>query len=139
MINFFSEDIDFEFQYKSKSLPWLESIAEEGFGKNYTINLIFCSDQFLLEINKSYLSHDYYTDIITFRTSDDDEDLSCDIFISIERVKENSEKMSVPFEKELHRVMSHGLIHLMGYNDKTEAEKEEMRKKEDSYLSLLFN
>ena len=123
--------IDKEVHYK-----WLtECICSEGFqlGK---VDIIFTSDAYLLEINKKYLNHDYYTDIITFDYSEGNE-LSGDLFISIDRVKENASKYNVLFEVELRRVMAHGLLHLMGYGDKEEGEILVMRKKEDEKLRMF--
>lgn len=98
------------------------------------ISLIFCSDNFLLEINTNYLNHNYYTDIITFNYVEG-EVISGDLFISIERVKENAIAFETTCIMELYRVIFHGLLHLVGYNDKTKEEKKIMREKEDLYLS----
>ena len=101
-------------------------------------NFIFCSDTFLLNINREYLSHDTFTDIITFDNSDSPEQIETDIFISIDRVKENASHLNIEFEKELHRVMIHGILHLVGYKDKTQKEKEIMRARENEALELLY-
>lgn len=106
------------------------SAEKKNFG---TLNYIFCNDAHLLQINREYLKHDTYTDIITFDYSEK-KIISGDIFISIERVTENAEKFKQPFEIELQRVMVHGILHLIGYNDKSSQEKETMRAKEDFYL-----
>jgi probable rRNA maturation factor len=105
------------------------------------INFIFCSDEHLLGINKQYLNHDTYTDIVTFDYSSEaqQQPVSGDIFISIDRVKENAEKFSKSFEDELHRVIIHGVLHLLGYKDKTKSAKEEMTKEEDMSLKMLKN
>jgi rRNA maturation RNase YbeY len=100
------------------------------------ISVIVCSDEFLLEMNKQYLNHNYYTDIITFNYNEAGI-ISGDLFISIERVKDNAETYSTAWEKELLRVIFHGVLHLVGYNDKTTKEKEIMRRKEDFYLSKV--
>ncbi len=97
------------------------------------IDVIFCTDDYLLEINKTHLDHDYYTDIITFPLQDDP--IEANVFISIERVKENAELYKVSFDEELHRVMIHGMLHLCGYGDKTDTEKSQMRSQEDHYLA----
>lgn len=97
------------------------------------ISVIFCSDKYLLEINKEYLNHDYYTDIVTFNYVKDSI-ISGDLFISIDRVRENAETFSSKFVVELYRVVFHGVLHLIGYKDKTEAEQKQMRNKEDYYL-----
>jgi probable rRNA maturation factor len=98
------------------------------------ITVIFCSDDYLLKINEQYLNHDYYTDIITFDYVENSV-ISGDLFISTDRVKENSAQLNVSFEKELYRVVLHGILHLTGYKDKTEDEKKVMRGKEDFYLA----
>ncbi len=102
------------------------------------INLIFCDDDKILEVNKEYLSHDYYTDIITFDYSLN-QIISGDLFISIDRVKENANRYSKTFENELMRVVFHGVLHLCGYNDKSEEEVVVMRSKEDYYLTQLVS
>ncbi|MDQ3549909.1 MAG: rRNA maturation RNase YbeY [Bacteroidota bacterium] len=98
------------------------------------INYIFCSDDFLFKINLDYLNHDYYTDIITFPLHNESEPITADIFISIERIKENSLLYKVSFKDELLRTIIHGALHLCGYKDKTRAQIKEIRKKEDEYL-----
>ena len=98
---------------------------------------MFCSDNYLLEINKQYLNHDTYTDIITFDYSTKKEPISGDIYIGIERVKENATTFSKSFENELHRVIIHGVLHLLGYKDKTKPAKQEMTKQEDICLKEL--
>ncbi len=102
--------------------------------KTGDISLIFCSDKYLLDININYLNHNYYTDIITFNYVEGDV-ISGDLFISVDRVKENAVEFDAIFIKELYRVVFHGLLHLVGYNDKTKEEKKIMREKEDLYLS----
>ena len=97
------------------------------------ISIIFCSDNYLLDINKQYLNHNYYTDIVTFDYGEKSV-ISGDLFISVDRVKENAIVFSTTFPRELFRVVFHGILHLIGYNDKTEEEKKEMRFKEDYYL-----
>jgi rRNA maturation RNase YbeY len=103
------------------------------------VNVIFCSDSFLLDLNKHYLNHDTYTDILTFDYSDASTNVSGDIFISIDRVKENAKQFKTTFLQELHRVIIHGFLHLAGYKDKTRPEQQLMRSKEDIYLSLQPN
>ena len=99
------------------------------------VNCVFCSDKYLLEINKTYLNHDTFTDIVTFNYVENDI-ISGDLFISVERVKENAASFNVNFLHELKRVIIHGVLHLIGYNDKTPEEAEEIRAKEDFYLTL---
>ncbi|MGF7230659.1 rRNA maturation RNase YbeY [Arachidicoccus sp.] len=99
------------------------------------IDYIFCSDEYLLEINKQHLQHDYYTDIITFELSKNNQ-TEAEVYISVERVKDNSITMSTSFKSEMLRVLFHGALHLCGYKDKTKAEAEQMRKKENQYLAM---
>ena len=101
------------------------------------ISVIFCSDDYLLEINKQYLNHDYYTDIITFDYEEEDNIISGDLFISIDRIKENAGNFGVNFIIELYRVVFHGVLHLIGYKDKTDEEQMEMTSKEDFYLNKV--
>ncbi len=140
-INFFNEEIEFELVNEEKTSNWLQKIAnKEGFIVA-AINYIFCSDEYLHKINLEYLNHDTYTDIITFDNSEDNEEneqvLEGDIFISIDRVKENSAELKTPFEQEIHRVMVHGLLHLVGYDDHSDEDEKLMREKEDESLKLL--
>jgi rRNA maturation RNase YbeY len=136
-IQFFEEDIKFLLKNKKKLRNWFRvTILKEG-GKPGTLNFIFCSDSYLLELNTSYLKHNTFTDIITFDLSEDKQTVSGDIFISIERVKENAKSFKISFPRELHRVLIHGILHLLGYQDKTPSQQKEMRSKEDYYLSLL--
>lgn len=136
-IHFFEEDIKFLLKDKRKLRNWFRATVLEEGGKPETLNFIFCSDKYLLNINTSYLNHNTFTDIITFDLSEDNQSVSGDIFISIERVKENAKTFKITFQKELHRVLIHGILHLLGYEDKTPAQENEMRSKEDYYLSLL--
>ena len=135
-ILFFNEGLRYTLKDKNKLRSWINaSIALEN--KNIgSINFIFCSDEYLHKLNIQYLNHDTLTDIITFDNSEDDARISADIFISIDRVKENAKQFGQPFVNELHRVMIHGMLHLAGYKDKSSKEKAAMRDKEDYYLSL---
>ena len=115
---------------------WLRHLIES---KNYrcgNINYIFCDDEYLLELNKKFLKHDTFTDIITFEENEGNT-ISGDIFISIDRVKENAKKYKISFENELLRVMAHGVLHLCGYKDKKSSEREEMRIQEDLAIALF--
>lgn len=135
-IQFFAEDITFDLKGKSKARDWISQIAEnEGYNIS-NLNFIFCNDQYLHAINKTYLKHDSLTDIITFDLSENKGALNGDIFISIERVKENAAGMGIHFREELDRVMVHGVLHLSGYDDRTVTLKQQMTEKEDFYLSL---
>ena len=134
MISYFKE-IDFSFDHANKITLWLNQVIENEGYKPSEINYIFCDDDCLLEKNIQFLNHDTLTDIISFDYSSDKE-ISGDIFISIDRVKENATDFGTNFEDELMRVMVHGILHFCGYKDKTPNEKKEMRSKEDYYLSL---
>lgn len=129
-------EIQFPKIKRRETSAWIKQVINRFNKKVGTITYIFCSDEEILRINKSYLKHDYYTDIITFDYSEDDQ-LAGDLFISLETVKSNAEKFKTPFAQELHRVMIHGILHLCGQNDKTPADKKQMRKYEDVALSLL--
>ena len=134
-ISFFEEDIQFKLKNKAQVRQWItDTIIAEGY-KLKELTYIFCSDAYLLQINQQYLDHDTYTDIITFDNSEEDGEITGDIFISIERIRENAKKFSVSETDELHRVIIHGSLHLLGYKDKTAASKEKMTQKEDEYLS----
>lgn len=133
---YFSEDIDFQLPSEGQHTTWIESILSTHQLKSGEINYIFCSDEYLLDINQEHLNHDYYTDIITFDLSEEDNIIDTDIFISVDRVRENAKSSAITFIDELHRVMAHGILHCIGFKDKTKKDQEEMREKEDSCLSL---
>ena len=134
-IQFFEEDISYKLKNKTAVRKWItDTITAEGYKLN-ELTYIFCSDEYLLQINQQYLDHDTYTDIITFDNSEEDKIILGDIFISIERIKENAVKFNVPQTQELHRVIIHGALHLLGYTDKTKASKQKMTLKEDFYLN----
>jgi len=140
MISFFSENITYKLKDKRKIQKWIKLVIEGEKKKSGDINYIFCDDTFLTEMNIKYLNHDTLTDIITFNYNEENSNLiTGDIYISIDRVKENSDKYKVLFITELHRVIIHGVLHLLGYKDKTKADKNTMREKEDNCLSLLHN
>lgn len=134
VILFHFEDVTFDIPAESALKNWLCSVAEKEEKPFYEVNYIFCSDEYLRKINVEYLDHDYYTDIITFPY--DDSAVHGDIFISSERVTENAATNGVSFYQELYRVMVHGVLHMIGYGDKTTAEEETMRQKENHYLNL---
>jgi len=133
-IRFFSEEINFKFKNKGKTRNWLVNVLKEEKNSSQNINYIFCSDNLLAELNIQYLHHHTYTDIITFPDLSNPKKISGDLYISVERIMENAEKYHQPFDKELARVMVHGLLHLLGYKDKTPRDKELMTMKEDYYL-----
>jgi len=133
-ITFFEEDINYKLKNKIRVKQWInDTIRAEGF-KLSELAYIFCSDAYLLKINQQYLDHDTYTDIITFDNSERDDVVLGDIFISIERIRENATKFNVSENTELHRVIVHGVLHLLGYKDKTATDKQKMTEKEDFYL-----
>lgn len=133
-INFFSEDIPFNLKKKNAIKNWIRNTILAENQKLNELTFIFCSDEYLLNINKSYLNHDTYTDIVTFDNSDKPGFLTGDIFISIDRIRDNAQKFKVSEDDELHRVMIHGVLHLLGYGDKTKDAKVKMTAKEDEYL-----
>jgi len=134
-ISFFEEDISFKLKNKAQVRQWItDAIHTEGF-KLKELTYIFCSDDYLLQINRQYLDHDTYTDIITFDNSDGNNIVTGDIFISIDRIRENATKFNVSETTELHRVIIHGVLHLLGYKDKSAPDKQKMTEKEDFYLN----
>lgn len=133
-IHLFEEDINIKIKNKLAIKKWLKNTVELEKKKLGELNYIFCSDEYLLEMNVSYLNHDTLTDIITFDNSETEGLIVGDIFISVDRVEENAKKFEVEFAEELHRVMVHGALHLLGYKDKKKEEKEKMREKENYYL-----
>ncbi|MEJ5993878.1 rRNA maturation RNase YbeY [Pedobacter sp. Du54] len=136
-INFFTEDISYTLKDKTKIKSWITAtIKEEGYALK-ELNFIFCSDTYLLRINQDYLQHDDYTDVITFDNAEELKTILGDIFISIDRIKENASQFSTTIETELCRVMIHGTLHLLGYKDKTKSAKTQMTAKEDYYLAKL--
>jgi len=136
MIHFFYEEcVPLSKEHEISAIKSTELIDNEGFIIGY-INIIFCSDDYLLSINKAHLNHDYYTDIITFSFNDEKE-ISGDLFISVDRAKDNSEINNETFLNETSRLVIHGLLHLCGYNDKTDAQCKIMRSKENQYLKMI--
>jgi probable rRNA maturation factor len=135
-IHFFNEDITYSVTKPRKTASWIKAVIKKEKATLSEINYVFCSDKYLLTLNQQFLRHNTLTDIITFNTSDQKGVLSADIYISIDRVKENTEKFNVLFQDEIHRVMIHGVLHLLGFKDKKPAEKALMRKKEEACLSL---
>ena len=133
MIQFCTEDITFSLKEKLKHKAWLNEVGKQEGKKILDLTYVFCSDEYLLQINQEYLNHDTLTDIVTFDNSEDPKKIEGDIFISIERVKENGDKLGTS-ETELERVMVHGLLHLLGYKDKKKEDKALMTEKEDFYI-----
>lgn len=143
MIRYFTEDTTFSLKGKRLISKWLRQIAQDNGHAVGELNYIFCSDPYLLAINQQFLDHDYYTDIITFDNSDDffqetgRKGVSADIYISIDTVKANGAAYGEGFERELHRVIVHGLLHLVGYDDVSEWKQRRMRAAENRALKLL--
>ncbi|MCC8410911.1 rRNA maturation RNase YbeY [Mucilaginibacter sp. UR6-1] len=134
-IQFFEEDIQFKLKHKTQVRQWIKATIEAEGYKLKELNYIFCSDAYLIEINRQYLNHDTYTDIVTFDNSEIQGNIVGDIFISVERTRENAAKFGVAEADELHRVVIHGALHLLGYTDKKPSDKKNMTLKEDYYLS----
>ena len=134
-IHFHNEDVSTSFNNTAVT-EWLNSCIQDLDYKTGEISIIFCSDDYLLKINKKYLNHDYFTDVITFNYNENNTIIG-DLFISIDRVKENAKELKVDFNNELYRVIIHGVLHLCGYNDKTQDQQKEIRTKEDEYLVLI--
>ena len=137
MIQFFFENID-EIPISTATISWLEDVIKTENKKLGEINYILCDDEYLLKVNQDFLDHDYYTDIITLdyvkvKT------ISGDIFVSLPRISDNAKNLVKDFNSEFHRVLAHGILHLMGYKDKTEEEITVMRQKEDFYLNAFAN
>lgn len=135
MVRYFKEDTDFLFRGRLACSRWLKLVAGSEMRKLGDINIIFCSDNYILDINIKYLEHDYFTDIITFDYCEGNV-LSGDLFISVDSVRENASFYGTEFSDELDRVIVHGLLHLIGYDDHTDHDIEVMRSKENYYLSL---
>lgn len=145
-IYFHSQNISFTPKKKNALRLWLQDVAIKEKVQINEVNFIFCNDENLLQLNETYLNHNTYTDIITFDYSEhlplyksskkNQNSLTGDIFISIDRVKENAQKFDTLFENELHRVMVHGILHLIGYKDKSKKDKKLMTQKENFYLSF---
>ena len=136
LINFFSEDIHYTLKEKTYIRKWLTQAILLEKKKLKEVNFIFCSDNYLLEINQQYLKHDTFTDIVTFDNSETKDLIVGDIFISIERVRANALIFNVSERDELHRIIIHGTLHLLGYKDKSKVDKGVMTGKEDYYLGL---
>ena len=137
MIRFFNEDVPYKLTQKQAARQWLKQQAE---AEGYTVgdlNYIFCSDDYVLQVNRDYLQHDYYTDIITFDQSEEDDKLEGDIFISVDRVADNAQQLGISAEQEMRRVLAHGMLHLCGYGDKTDEEAAQMRAKEEEWMASL--
>ncbi|MBN8622248.1 MAG: rRNA maturation RNase YbeY [Flavobacteriales bacterium] len=137
MIQFFFENID-EIPISTATISWLEDVIKTENKKLGEINYILCDDEYLLKVNQDFLDHDYYTDIITFDYVKG-KTISGDIFVSLPRISDNAQTLVKDFNSEFHRVLAHGILHLLGYKDKTEEEITVMRQKEDFYLNFFAN
>ena len=135
-IHFFLEEIQFTLKEKLNRKRWLKKIATDAGFKIKELNYVFCSDEYLYQMNREYLKHDTYTDIITFDNSEKKDDIEADIFVSIDRVRENAKTHNQEVETEMNRVLAHGMLHLMGYKDKTQEEVALMRLKEEESIKL---
>lgn len=135
MIRYFKEDTKFEFKSRALNNKWLKMVAESEICRIGDINIIFCSDNYILDVNMKYLQHDYFTDIITFDYCEKNR-LNGDLFISVDSVRENALFYGTEFSDELNRVIVHGILHLVGYDDHSEEDIAVMRSKEDYYLGL---
>ena len=135
MVKFFKQGTTFRLPHPRKTIAWIKRVVSSENSLLGALNYIFCSDRYLLEINQQFLNHDTYTDIITFGMGDKGH-IEGEIYISIPRVRENARSQGVAFHDELDRVIIHGVLHLLGYSDKTPRKKALMRKKEDACLSL---
>jgi probable rRNA maturation factor len=132
----FNYELDFNLDNEAGFSEWLSNVITSEKKKEGEINYIFCDDEYLLEINQQYLNHDTLTDIISFDYSIGNE-LHGDIFISVERVRENANDFNVSFDEELKRVMAHGVLHYCGYKDKSEKDEQLMREKEEEKMKMF--
>ncbi|WP_269226706.1 rRNA maturation RNase YbeY [Flavobacterium eburneipallidum] len=132
----FNYETEFTLENEEAISSWISNVIKSEGKKEGEINYIFCDDEYLLEINKEHLQHDYYTDIISFDYTVGNE-INGDMFISIDRVKENAQDFNVSFDEELKRVIVHGVLHYCGYKDKSEEDELLMRKKEDEKIAMF--
>jgi len=138
-VHFFSHDIPTRLKNTTTLKHFIESIFKKEMQSLDSINYIFCTDKAVLEINKKYLNHDFYTDVITFDLSQNNKAITAEVYISIERIRDNAKQLGISIKSELHRVLFHAALHLCGYNDKKKKDKELMRKKEDELLTRYFS
>lgn len=139
-VTFHFLDVKFPFRNRTRLKNFLVKMFESEGKEVESLQYIFCSDEHLLQMNRDFLQHDYYTDIITFDLSTAKNDPTAgELYISIDRVKDNAINFDSSFERELHRVVFHGVLHLIGYKDKSEKDQKLMRSKEDEYLNIYFS
>ena len=137
-ISFFKDAIKFKLEKRKELRKWINDVVLSEKCNVEWINFVFCHDSIIADMNNKYLNHNTLTDILTFSFHESGPDICGEIYISVQRVKENALKYKVSFENELHRIMIHGILHLLGYKDSTKREKEIMRQKENFYLTFLF-
>ena len=137
-VHFFSHDIPTRLKNTTKLKQFIESVFKKELQSLDSINYIFCSDKAILKINKKYLNHDFYTDVITFDLSSNNKAISAEVYISIERIRDNAKKLGLTIKSELHRVLFHAALHLCGYKDKKKKDQEIMRIKENELLAKYF-
>jgi rRNA maturation RNase YbeY len=138
-VHFFSHDIPPSLKNIVNLKHFIELIFKKEMQSLNSINYIFCSDKVILEINKKYLNHDFYTDVITFDLSPNNKAISAEVYISIDRVRDNAKQLGLSIKSELHRVLFHAALHLCGYNDKKKKDMETMRKREEELLTKYFS
>jgi len=138
-IHFYFENVDLNLRNRKKLKAFINRLIIKEKRQLAGLSYIFSSDKALFEINRKYLKHNFYTDVITFDLSTSSKEILADIYISADRVKENAQTLKLSFKEELHRVMFHGLLHLCGYNDKTDNQRRVMRSRENFYLDLYFH
>ena len=136
-INYFSQKPRFKLKNSVKTSTWIRRVIKNEGKSLRSLNYVFCTDEYLRDMNIQFLKHRTYTDIITFNYNPSKMEIEGEIYISVDRVRENAETFQTDFPTELNRVIIHGVLHLLGFNDKTKAEKTAMREKEDACLSLL--
>ncbi len=138
-VNFFYQDVKPSFSGRTALKGFLKKLFLKEDQKLKELNVIFCTDEALLQINRDFLNHDYYTDIITFPLSAGAEPIEAELYISVDRVRDNATEAGIYFKEELHRVIFHGCLHLVGYGDKSSQQIKKMREREDHYLRLYFH
>lgn len=137
-VNFFYQDVKFLFDNRRKLKEFIRDLFRKEGHRLESLNVIFCTDEALLEINRNFLNHDYFTDIITFPLNRKNEPILAELYISIDRIRDNAKRGKVSFKEELHRVIFHGCLHLTGYGDKSSQQIKKMREREDHYLRLYL-
>ena len=137
-VNFFYQDVQFTFANRAALKQQIQKLFKAENCVLSNLNIIFCTDKALLQINRDFLQHDYYTDIITFPINQSKACIEAELYISIDRIRDNAKTAAVSFKEELHRVIFHGCLHLTGYNDKSSQQIKKMREREDHYLRLYL-